>query len=416
MAAGLGAFCLRGLRAHRLEVPLVEPFVIASGQIAETQAVLIEADVTCEGVDGGAGRDATLARGLGEAPTLAPVTDETQGEMLGRAAELEAWISRSWPSLRVFEDELAATFPAHAVTRAGISGAVWDAVARAAGVPLAVLLAAAYRAWGPSQSAARAWESGQTSRSPDAVPGLAERLGARAPDLVTDITLPIGAPDHMAALAAEHQRRGFRAFKVKVGRDVATDLEALAAVVAAAPEARFRLDANGGYRAEDALAVLEAFSARGVNTECFEQPCGREDWTGNTEVAARASVPVVADESFRGAADLERIVRHRVADAVNLKLAKLGGPWAGLLLGAEARAQGLSLMAGAMVETRAGLATMAHVAAALNALDGGEAVTWVDLDTAFLMREDPFEGGWTAHGPGLWLGQAPGTGLRWRGP
>ena len=44
------------------------------------------------------------------------------------------------------------------------------------------------------------------------------------------------------------------------------------------------------------------------------------------EVAARSSVPVVADESFRGADDLDRIVDARAAQAVNLKLGKLGRP------------------------------------------------------------------------------------------
>jgi L-alanine-DL-glutamate epimerase-like enolase superfamily enzyme len=413
VTTGLGGFRLRGLRAHRLEVPLWEPFVIATGEIAATQAVLVEVDLVCEGPGGSETAGESVATGLGEAPTLAPVTDETQADMLRRAAELEAWIGRSWPSLRVFEDELAVTFPAHAVTRSGISGAVWDAVARAAGFPLAALLVAAYRAWGPSQSAGKALAA--AAPPIPAPPAEAVQATDRAPDLLTDITLPISAPSHMAGLAAQHWARGFRAFKVKVGRDVATDLEALGAVAAAVPGARFRLDANAGYRAEDALAVLEAFSARGVNIECFEQPCGREDWEGNATVAARSPIPVVADESFRGAADLERIVRHGVADAVNLKLAKLGGPWPTLVLGADARAQGLALMAGAMVETRAGLATMGHVAAALNGLEAGEAVAWIDLDTAFLMREDPFDGGWTARGPSLWLGQAAGTGLRWRG-
>ena len=69
-----------------------------------------------------------------------------------------------------------------------------------------------------------------------------------------------------------------------------------------------------------------------------------------------------------------------------------------------------------MVETRAGLATMAHVAAALGGLGEAFAVDWIDLDTAFLMRSDPFVGGWQAQGPLLILsGDVPGTGLRWNG-
>jgi L-alanine-DL-glutamate epimerase-like enolase superfamily enzyme len=65
----------------------------------------------------------------------------------------------------------------------------------------------------------------------------------------------------------------------------------------------------------------------------------------------------------------------------------------------------LKLMAGAMVETRVGLLAMAHVVAAL----GG--VEWVDLDTAFLLADDPFDGGWTFDGPRLRLAAAPGLGV-----
>jgi L-Ala-D/L-Glu epimerase len=62
-------------------------------------------------------------------------------------------------------------------------------------------------------------------------------------------------------------------------------------------------------------------------------------------------------------------------------------------------------MAGAMVETRVGLLAMAHVVAAL----GG--VEWVDLDTAFLLANDPFDGGWTFEGPRLRLSAEPGLGV-----
>ncbi len=90
---------------------------------------------------------------------------------------------------------------------------------------------------------------------------------------------------------------------------------------------------------------------------------------------------------------------------MNLKLAKLGGPLAALALGRRARAAGLRLMAGAMVETRVGLMAMAHVVTAL----GG--VEWVDLDTAFLLAGDPFSGGWNVEGAHLRLTGEPGLGL-----
>ena len=119
-------------------------------------------------------------------------------------------------------------------------------------------------------------------------------------------------------------------------------------------------------------------------------------------VTAASPVPVVADESCRGPDDSDRLLAARAAHAINLKLSKLGGPLAALALGRRARAAGLGLMAGAMVETRIGLLAMAHVVAALGGVD------WVDLDTAFLLAADPFAGGWQVEGPRIALDDTPG--------
>jgi L-alanine-DL-glutamate epimerase-like enolase superfamily enzyme len=104
----------------------------------------------------------------------------------------------------------------------------------------------------------------------------------------------------------------------------------------------------------------------------------------------------------QGPEDVDRIVAHRAAGAVNLKLAKLGGVEAALETGLAARRAGLKLMMGGMVETRLGMTAAAHAACAL----GG--VEFVDLDTAWLLAEDPYVGGYAADGPRYTLPDAPG--------
>jgi L-alanine-DL-glutamate epimerase-like enolase superfamily enzyme len=351
---------LRALRAAPLSVPLVEPFVIATGRIDATRAALVTVEL-----EDAAGRRAT---GLGEAAALPPVTHEDQPDLLAAAAAAA-------PALRdapladpaALAARVAAAVPASPVTRAAVEIAALDAWARLAGVPLAAFLGA-----------------------PAGPP----------PVLVTDITLPITPPEHMAALAAGWAASGFTTFKVKVGKDWRLDLAALRAVAAAVPVARFRLDANAGFHARDALALLDAALADGLDVECFEQPCAADDLAGMAEVTARSPAPVVADESCRGLADLDRLLAARACHGVNLKLVKLGGPLAALALARRARAEGLRLMAGAMVETRLGLVAMAHVVTAAGGVD------WVDLDTAFLLAADPFTGGWRADGPRLALDPA----------
>lgn len=358
-----GPATIVSLVATPLSIPLREPFVIATGRIDATRAVLIRATL-----EDSSGRRAT---GFGEAAALPPVTREDQPDLLvsiGAAAT-----ALPGTALVRLDDATAIgkrLLPSSAVARAGLEAAVLDAWARLEGVPL-------YRLLG----------------------------GTNAPVLTTDITLPISAAEDMVAVALRHRAAGFTCFKVKVGRDWSADLRALRAVAAAVSDAHFRLDANAGFTAGDAGTLLDAALADGLVVECFEQPCGTEDLAGLAALTARAVVPVVADESFRGAADLEALIARRAVNGVNLKLTKLGGPLAAVALARRARAAGLGLMAGAMVETRVGLLAMAHVVAAIGGVD------WVDLDTAFLLTADPFTGGWTTAGPCLQLSGEPGLGV-----
>ncbi|MEP6654367.1 MAG: enolase C-terminal domain-like protein [Myxococcales bacterium] len=357
-----------------LSIALREPFVIASGRIDVTRAVLVRATV----VDDATGRQAT---GLGEAAALPPVTVEDQPDLL-RAVAGAAQALRGLRFSRAAEltAALESALPQASVARAGIEAAVIDAWARLTGAPLHRLL----------------------RRSPPGTAAATHAAPTPPIPLITDITLPISPPEHMARLAMQHLAAGFDCFKVKVGRDWRADRACLRAVAQAVPQARFRLDANAGFSAANARALLDGVLSDGLCIECYEQPCAADDWSGMAEVTAHASVPVVADESFRGAGDLEQLLRRRAAHAVNLKLVKLGGPLPTLALARAARAAGLRLMAGAMVETRVGLLAMAHVVTALGGVD------WVDLDTAFLLAEDPFQGGWTVRGPNITLTDGPG--------
>ena len=366
-AAGVPRSSVVSIEVEPLSIPLREPFVIATGRIDTTRAALVRATLEDE-----RGRRAT---GLGEAAALPPVTREDQPELVDAiAAAAPGLRGAAIAGVDDVATVVAGALPDSSIARAGVEAAILDGWARLTGRPLFAALGAG-----------------------------AGTLAAT--ELLTDITLPISDPERMAAGAAAHRRAGFTCFKVKVGRDWHADLASLRAVAASVPDASFRLDANAGFAPREALALVRAALDDGLRVECYEQPCAADDLAGMAEVAAGSPVPVVADESFRSPADLERLHAAGAAQAVNLKLGKLGGPLATLALARRARAAGLRLMAGAMVETRVGLLAMAHVVAALGGVD------WVDLDTAFLLATDPFEGGWTFDGPRLRLATEPGLGV-----
>lgn len=360
---------VRSVVGAALEVPLVEPFVIACGEVRTTRSALVRVELAAE--------DGRIAAGLGEAATLVPVTAEDLPDVLARLGEAAAVLGgRAVPmddGLRGWTEALNEAAGGAPVTRAGLETAVLDALARLAGVPLRALL------------------GGET--------------GARTAAMTTDITIPIREVGKMVELARAHAAQGFSCFKVKVGREVEHDAEALAAIAAAVPGARFRIDANAGFSAAQALGLVERLARDAVAIECFEQPCGTDDLAGMAEVAAAIEPPVIADESVKRLADVERLAEARAADGVNLKIAKSGGLLAALAIGRAAQARGMRVMCGGMVETRLGMTAAAHVVAALGGVD------FVDLDTAWLLAEDPFEGGYAASGPAYALGGEPGLGV-----
>jgi L-alanine-DL-glutamate epimerase-like enolase superfamily enzyme len=340
------------VRVRPLSVPLIEPFVIASGRVDATRAVEVEAHVSWQG---------RTAVGLGEAACLPPVTLEDQDDVLRALARSDSCSGT---------EALGGLGP---VARSGLETSLLDAMSRIAGLPLRALL-------------------GDTPTSV----------------LETDVTVAIAEPARMAELAQAWVTRGFGALKVKVGKDVDADLRALEAIGRAAPRARLRVDANAAYSAAEAVAVARACERLHLRVECWEQPCAAGDLDGMARVAGELSTPVIADESVRTLDDLQAVVARRAADGVNLKLAKSGGPLACLAIGRAAREAGLLVMMGGMVETRLGMTAAAHVACALGGVD------FVDLDTAWLLADDPYVGGYVADGPRYTLRDAPGLDVRRR--
>jgi L-alanine-DL-glutamate epimerase-like enolase superfamily enzyme len=350
-----------------LEVPLVDPFVIATARVEVTPSVLVRVEL-----EGPAGR----VEGLGESACLQPVTHEGPADVHAALRGLApALVGRSLaaPTVEGFRALVGGALDGAPVARAGLQVALLDAVARAEGRHLVSLL--------------------------DSTVALPRRL-------VSDVTLPILPIERMVALADQWRARGFRTFKVKVGHDLEKDRAALLAVAGRVPEARFRLDANAGFTAAEAIALLRACVAAGLRIECFEQPCAREDLDGLEAVqAAVPGVPVIADESLRGPADLDAILARRGRiGGVNLKIVKLGGLLESLALGRRARAAGLHVMVGGMVETRLGMSTGACLAACLDEV-------LPDLDTAWLLASDPFTGGYEADGEVYTVGRGRGHGV-----
>ncbi len=346
--------------AAALSVPTLDPFVISSGAVQATRSAIVKVVL-----DDGHGRQAT---GLGEAACLPPVTREDQPQVLEAYSHLAPQlVGRHLADFDGLSGLLDTALPGRPVARAGLEMALLDALARLRNIPLYQLLAS-------------------------------ERTTVCT--IETDMTIPILPAPKMAELAAKWVRAGFRSLKVKVGKHLEADLLAFRAIRAAAPQATFRIDANGGLTVSEALHVARAISDMGGVLECFEQPCATLQELA--EVAAALDAPVLADESVKTEADVDTLVRLKAADGVNLKIMKSGGLLNCLRIALKAREAKLKLMVGGMVETRLGMTAATHLVASLGGVD------FCDLDTAWLLTEDPFVGGYSAESSLYRLGSGAG--------
>jgi len=192
----------------------------------------------------------------------------------------------------------------------------------------------------------------------------------------TSFTISLGTPDEMAAEAL--QAAAYPILKIKLGTD--DDVSRLAAVRAARPDARLRVDANAGWQPDEAVRQIAAMER--YDLELIEQPVSKADIAGMGTVQRHTSLPVVADESVQTLDNVEALARAGV-QGINLKLMKVGGLAPALRILHRARDLGLRIMLGCMIETSLGVTAMAHLSGFAE---------WVDLDPPLLVSNDPFQG------------------------
>lgn len=216
---------------------------------------------------------------------------------------------------------------------------------------------------------------------------------ARAPR--SSFTIGIDEPEVMRQKVRE--AAGYPILKIKVGTP--RDEEVLRLIRDEAPEKTIRVDANTAWTAKQALAALPMLQEYGV--EFVEQPLPPADVEGLRLLRARSPLPIIADESCETAADVARLAG--AVDGVNIKLAKCGSLREALRIVHAARAHGMQVMLGCMIESTLGVAAAVQLA---------PLVDFVDLDGAALLSDDPFRGPGLEADGGLSFNAEPGLGVR----
>jgi L-Ala-D/L-Glu epimerase len=310
-------------RTRPLDLVLATPFRLSRGTSATRQNVVFEI-ATADG-----------QRGYGEA---APIP--RYGESADSAAAALASMASRVTNITAFAEAGAqCAVPGQRAAQAAFDAALHDLAGRRLGIPVRELLGLSKRPLPPTS-----WTIGL-----DPIP---------------------------AALAKVAGAGAYEVLKLKMGAD--GDMELLRAVRQTTRQT-IRVDANEGWSYGGALERLPELARLGV--EFVEQPLPAAQLDDMRRLRQASPLPFIADESVHEAADIPRLVG--AFDGINLKLAKCGGLAPALQLIAVARAHGLKILLGCMIESSLGIAAALAVA---------PLVDWLDLDGHLLLADDPFQG------------------------
>jgi L-Ala-D/L-Glu epimerase len=345
------------VRTHRHRSPLLRPFVTATRRTDAVEYVVTEVEL----------RGGVIGQGSA-AETIAVTGESAETIVAALDGPLRRAIAGTTGTILELSERVAGALEGATSAKAALEVALHDAWARAAGAPLV------------------------------------ELLGGRAGDgLMNDMTISLEEPEEMAERTRAAVAAGEQILKIKLGHDLAEDRLRLAAVVAAAPGARLRLDANQGWDPEQAIDIITGFLDDGLPIDLVEQPVAAANIDGLARVTAAVDVPIMADESVWNAADARRLVETGACDLLNIKLAKTGGLRGALAIADIAQEAGVECMVGSMMEPRISITAAAHLAIA------HPAITMIDLDPPFWLASDVPAGGYTqAQG---WLQLTDGVGL-----
>jgi L-Ala-D/L-Glu epimerase len=198
-------------------------------------------------------------------------------------------------------------------------------------------------------------------------------LGLERTGPPTSWTVWLGNPDDMARRAEAVGRR-FHRLKLKLGGADGLDVERVRAV-RSVTDLPLQVDVNEYWSLEEALENIPELARLGV--EYVEQPLRAGD-SGGAQLKEQSPLPIYVDEDVHVLAD----VAER-ADGVNIKLAKSGGIREALRMTHAARALGLGVMLGCMIESSLGIAAACQIASLCD---------HVDLDGNLLLADDPWQG------------------------
>ncbi len=258
------------------KIPYITPLAFATGRIDNVENVLIRLWTT-DGVMGEA-----------EAPSRPYIYGESQQSII---TAINEWLFPSIKDLRIFDKEKIAQKMAWVVgnytAKAAIDLAIHDAMGKYLQMSCHQL------------------------------------FGGMSNQLTVSHMIGYDSPEKMAEQAlAMRQQYGINSFKVKTGKDYRKDIKACTEIRKCLPDATLYLDANHGWRADQAISVYHAI--RELDFAFFEEPSPAADRIGRHRLNKEMAIPVCGDESCISLADVSREIFDGISSMICIKMARTG--------------------------------------------------------------------------------------------
>ena len=295
-----------------VRIPLVEPFKISNGEIAEKDAIIV--GVHSEGLVGH-GESSTMSGSFYSEETPESAWDCLVSELIPR-------ILRSRPASVEEVNNLMSPVSANAFAKAGIETAFWDLAALKKGI------------------------------------SLSEHLGGKRNQVESGLAVGIYPSIGELLLAIEkHLVEGYKRVKIKV--QPGWDVKPLAEVRGAFGAIQLMVDANCAYTQAD-LHHLKTLDDFGL--VMIEQPLPKDDLDGHAKLQAMSQTPVCLDESAKDIPTVQRAIELKSCKIINIKIQRVGGLLNAKRMHDVCAQAGIPVWGGTMPELGIGSAQTLHLA------------------------------------------------------
>ncbi|MFT3821648.1 MAG: mandelate racemase/muconate lactonizing enzyme family protein [Rubrivivax sp.] len=230
-------------------------------------------------------------------------------------------------------------------------------------------------------------------------------LGGRARNkILVSRSVAIDTLDDMVLASKRYVADGFKALKIKVGRDFAHDIAVARAIRDAVGEKIIlRVDANMGWGScKEALSAVSQMADLGIHS--IEQPLPPSHFDDLVLLRKMSPIPIMLDESVWGPEEAYRVIQHGAADMMNVYVSEAGGLRNAMQVFSLGQAAGIPCTIGSMFELGFGTATALHLAAAVPALcEPADTCGVVYNSENLILSELPVVDGYISppEGPGL---------------